>query len=151
MTKLDRLLQKTKLNERGCWVWTASRDPKGYGQFNFGNQRLAHRASYILHKGDIPAGLIVRHSCDDPSCVNPDHLQLGTHADNMADRKERRTGRGSRNVGEKNWAAKLSKRKVQTIRKALARGVQGKTLAARYQVNQSLISRIKNGILWGGV
>lgn len=71
----------------GCWLWAASLRPvSGYGQLRIGaSVKFAHRVSYALHRGPIPAGLFVCHHCDTPSCVNPDHLFLGTAKDNAQD------------------------------------------------------------------
>jgi hypothetical protein len=77
---------------RGCWLWTASFTGKThkYGQISVrGHIWKAHRLAYLLHNGEIPTGLHVRHTCDNPSCVNPDHLLAGTHQDNMRDAVER--------------------------------------------------------------
>jgi hypothetical protein len=70
----------------GCWIWRGTKYRTGYGQFRL-NRRLwaAHRASYTLFVGQIPRGHVVRHKCDVPSCVNPDHLELGLYEDNLAD------------------------------------------------------------------
>lgn len=76
-----------------CWLWRGSRQTHGYGTFYYqGTMHLSHRISWILTYGEIPTGLCVLHKCDNPPCVNPQHLFLGTHVDNMIDRE--RKGRG---------------------------------------------------------
>lgn len=71
-----------------CWPWKAGRLPKGYGICSIaGKSALAHRVAYVIGHGAIPAGLIVRHRCDNPSCCNPSHLVVGTYAENEADKK----------------------------------------------------------------
>lgn len=69
-----------------CWIWKAARRPDNYGQFKFRGQMMnANRVSWILHNGEIPDGLLVCHRCDNPPCINPDHLFLGSHQDNRTD------------------------------------------------------------------
>src|SRR5262249_37574408 len=76
----------TTENEDECWVWTANRDGGGYGLLTYqGSTIHAQRVSWMIHFGEIPDDLMVRHRCDNPPCVNPKHLLLGTHADNMMD------------------------------------------------------------------
>ena len=79
----------------GCWVWLLSTIPQGYGHFKVaGKTRRAHRVVWEEFKGPIPERLKVLHTCDNPSCVNPEHLFLGTQADNMQDMKQKGRGRG---------------------------------------------------------
>lgn len=106
---------KYMVNEdTGCWDWTASRARGGYGQFmsSVKDGRLwyrAHRFSYLAHKGEIPNGLVVMHTCDNPSCVNPEHLKVGTQTDNIRDRDEKERGIWTRTVSRE-----MDVRKIQS-------------------------------------
>lgn len=83
------------LDDSSCWFWEASKNAYGYGliPLKIGKRQykllLAHRVSYIIANGDIPEGYVIRHKCDNPPCVNPNHLEIGTQGDNMRDKVER--------------------------------------------------------------
>jgi hypothetical protein len=86
MTAFERLNKKWILNEAtGCWEWTASLTPLGYGRFSFRGKHpaSAHRAAYILYVGEIPEGLSLDHLCRNPKCINPSHLEPVTHKENV--------------------------------------------------------------------
>ena len=99
-----------------CWNWTGPRDKKGYGLgiYNKGRQPRIHRQSYELNIGPIPQGLHVLHKCDNPSCVRPDHLFLGTNFDNIQDRNKK--GRMNHAKGEQVSHCKLTPQQVLEIR-----------------------------------
>ena len=81
----------------GCLLWTGARDPGGYGRMGLPHtSRGAHRVTWEVAHGPIPDGMHVLHTCDNPRCCNPEHLKLGTHAENMRDKAERRRGRGAK-------------------------------------------------------
>lgn len=130
-----------------CWQWTASTNASGYGTFatRRGSQ-LAHRVSFLLHCGDIPPGMCVLHRCDNRRCVNPAHLFLGTHTQNMEDMKVK--GRAVGHRGERNPRAILTERDVQSIRDEIANGVSQKSLAFRYAVSKQTISAISRNRNW---
>ena len=134
-----------------CWLWTASRNLKGYGEFRLQGKLLrAHRASFAYFKGEIPSGLLIMHLCDIPACVNPEHLALGTSKDNSQDRDLK--GRRASTVGALNGAAKLTATDVAFIRAESASKAQTqKQLAERFNVSSSLVSLIAKRKIWKGV
>lgn len=139
---ITRFLSKIKKSETGCWEWQDFKLPRGYGFFGIKfDRQLAHRASYQLYKGPIGEGLEVMHSCDNPSCVNPNHLSLGTRTDNMRDAKKKgRTARGA-NHGR----SKLTE--DEAIYALVTPLSQNKT--ARFLgVSQTTISEIRSGKKW---
>ena len=130
-----------------CWPWTGNRFEKGYGQFKckaFGPLMAASRASWILHNGPIEGRLWVLHRCDNPSCVNPRHLFLGTPQTNHADMVEK--GRISRGTGRP--AAKLNDDKVRLIRARRQQGATYDQLAVEFEVSRSACFNAAAGTGW---
>lgn len=123
----DRFWAKVdKEHPSGCWVWTANKNNQGYGMFRPGGlapKRLAHRLAFEDAHGPIPAGGIILHSCDNPRCVNPDHLRVGNYKDNVADMDQR--GRRVINParGEAKPNTSMTDDRVIAIRKAYVSGV----------------------------
>lgn len=126
----------------GCWLWTGGLTTGGYGKIKTGKFRMdAHRAAYILFNGEITDGLFVLHRCDTPSCVNPDHLFLGTNTDNMHD--ARKKGRSA--MQERHGMARLTWNDVEKIRKS---NEPQSRLASRYGISQGHVSIIKSRKCW---
>jgi len=140
-TALSRLLSKI-LQNNNCWIFQGQCNKYGYGLFWFeGKSQRAHRISYFLHKGKIPNGLIVCHSCDNPPCINPDHLFLGTRLHNNQDavHKQRHA------FGEKNGKAKITEEIAHAIKYADGKQYE---IAKRFGVTQPVVSKIKKGTRW---
>ncbi|QKM75945.1 putative HNH homing endonuclease [Escherichia phage P1723] len=91
MTLKEKLEAYSKVSPSGCWEWQRGKAGNGYGSISIGNQKsaYAHRVAYQEFIGQIPDGYVVRHKCDNPSCCNPEHLEVGTQVDNMQDCKRR--------------------------------------------------------------
>lgn len=131
----------------GCWEWTGSLHSKGYGQLSSKRGRRphhAHRLSYQMHKGSIPADLLVCHHCDNRKCVNPDHLFLGTPKQNTDDRDRKDRVRH----GDRHPFAKLTANRVKAIRRQAANGATRKALATRYGVSVAAIGHVLAGNTW---
>lgn len=149
----ERFWSKVQITP-ACWEWQAARHTFGYGKYWDGERVLdAHRVSYAFHNGPIPSGMVVRHKCDNPPCVNPDHLELGTQAQNIADAVARgrygdRRGRGQGRLGEQHQGAKLCAEAVREIR---ASSDPARVLAERYGVSRSLIGQVKSLKIWSHV
>lgn len=146
----ERFMSKVEINRsNNCWIWNGTlRD--GYGRFKAEKKMMtASRFSFEYFKGEIKEGNVIMHTCDNRSCVNPDHLIQGTHKENANDKviKKRHI------YGEKAWQHKLSEQEVIEIKKALQYPYIGinNDLAKFYQVNHRTISSIKNGITWSHV
>lgn len=126
-----------------CWLWTAFVNKKGYGTIRIsrGSMGMAHRVSWLLTYGEIPNGLHVLHKCDNPPCVNPEHLFLGTALDNNRDREAK--GRGVRLYGSDHGMSKVTAVEVETIRNLYATGQYlQRELAEKFGICQSQVSNI---------
>ena len=146
MARNDRkyISDRVKVNEAGCWEWQLSCGRGGYGAAaggRSGAREKAHRKAYNAFVGPIPDGLCVLHKCDNPKCCCPDHLFLGTQADNMRDKSAK--ARQAR--GEKNGGAKLTADKVEAIRtdKRTLREI-----ASEHQISIKQAHRIRRGENW---
>jgi hypothetical protein len=140
-TKKERFFSHVKKTSN-CWLWTGCCNKGGYGRFSIPTQTwtlLAHRISWEIFKGEIPKGMDVLHHCDNPPCVRPKHLYLGTDADNVRDRHQR--GRDAHLYGEDSSSAKLTFKKAQWIRKHY-KFRQAKILAKKFGVERQTILRI---------
>jgi hypothetical protein len=146
----DRFWSKVAKRER-CWEWLGSQDRFGYGVIGASQHqraRKAHRVSWELHNGPIPEGLYVLHRCDNPPCVRPEHLYLGTDKENARDRASRHRGRENRQLGQANANVKLTEEDVRAILAALQTGATQQSVADRFGVSQSQVSMIVLGKNW---
>lgn len=165
MTALTRFWSKVRKTD-GCWLWTGTTIRGGYGMIRFPvrDSITAHRASWLIHRGEIPDGLFVLHKCDNPPCVNPEHLFLGTHQDNMRDMVAKgrhfahvrpwAVSRGPRphgqyRKGESVAGAVLTEGQVREIRALWETGAwQQRQIARQYGVNFRTVHYIVHRKLW---
>lgn len=129
--------------ETDCWIWIGATGRWGYGLLMLNRKygQRAHRLSYELYRGTIPDRMHVLHTCDNPPCVNPEHLFIGDNHDNMMDRDAKR----HQQFGEKNTHAKLTEETILEIRK---QNMSSRDISNRYGVTMSQAWRIKRGIHW---
>lgn len=140
---VERIKAKVRVNpETGCHEWQGAKIPRGYGKMQIRpRMHLVHRLVYEMSKGDIPEGMFVCHACDNRGCVNPDHLFLGSHVDNMQDM----TAKGRQAKGEGHPDAELTEDQVREI---IASKESIKALMERYGRSRACISLIRHRKRW---
>ena len=148
-TNAERFWSRVEKTDQ-CWVWSGFVSEKGYGKFGLYPPRKsvrAHRYSWELHFGKIPAGMLVCHRCDNRKCVRPDHLFLGTPKDNMVDMSQKK-----RNItGSKHNFARLTQDQVKEIRelyRPFSKELNGRKLAQRFGISQQHVSQIITNKNW---
>ena len=148
---IERFFSKIDIPDdpQACWIWTGKRHRRGYGIGGgdaFGGR--AHRFSYALFSGEGPGDLFVCHSCDNPPCVNPEHLFLGTVADNSADMARKGRAASSDRIGELNWQAKVTEADVVAMRALRLQGRSYQAIADQYGVALMAAWKIVTGQTW---
>lgn len=140
-------------SENDCWIWTGTLDANGYGVYSAKRVLYkAHRVSYFLHHKSIDKNLMCCHSCDNPPCVNPNHLWLGTQGENSLDRHKKGRTRTGHLRGQDNPGAKLTENDVRFIRKNHNHcEFSTRKLAAMFGVCQTKIRQVLSGQAWKGV
>ena len=143
-----RRVEKTKT----CWLWVGGKSSNGYGLIQMGGKGSkhvpTHRYSYLLHKGEIPHGMVVMHSCDVRSCVNPDHLSVGTQKDNVADMDRKGRCDRVRKTGVLNGKSKLNEKLVKMIRKSKKTNAE---LARELELSPNCIRSVRTGRTWSHI
>lgn len=145
LTPKKYIKSKTKTDDNGCWIWIASSRRRGYGIVSLNKKQwIASRLSYSLFKGEIPEGMFVCHHCDNPRCINPDHLFLGTAKDNGVDMANK--GRSAK--GEKNGNVSITAKEASDIKKMLAEGLSGEKISEKTGISIHIVYHIKTGKTW---
>ncbi len=145
---VDRFHEKYQKSDSGCWNWTAALAGKGYGQIKIPKTRrqaYAHRLSYQIHKGAIPAKTEVCHTCDNPKCVNPAHLFLGSRKENAQDA----SNKGRIHVSPIGHNGVLAVSQVKRIKEIFRLNLMSIAEVARaFDVSHTTISKIRRGLRW---
>lgn len=148
----ERFWSKVNKNTTsGCWEWTANRNNKGYGMFSvssYAGKQLAHRLSFKDANGPLERGALVLHNCDNPKCVNPAHLRIGTHKDNVADMDQRNRRVTNPPRGEEAYNSILSDYQVVQMRRAYISGVSKTEIASANGMSKASIDDITSGRSW---
>ena len=144
---VERFHAKYRKDESGCWIWMASCAGMGYGQIKLPGERrqiYAHRLSYLIHKGPLPEGKQICHTCDNPKCVNPDHLFVGTSQDNHDDMKEKKR----HTYRQQSKTAKITEEQARQVLGMVGLGIKQTVIAKAFGLSQVQVSRIKLGQRW---
>jgi hypothetical protein len=145
----ERFYSKVAIND-GCWMWAGAKHRDGYGFFALGgSSQLAHRVSWQLENGPIPDGSHVLHRCDNPACVRPGHLFLGTNQDNVTDKMSK--GRFRTLRGKEQGCSKLSDGAVREMRAKRASGATYAALGREYGVSDVAARNAVTGGTWSHV
>ena len=143
--EVRRRFEKKVVKFASCWMWVGAKTSKGYGAIEVGDKlMLAHRVAFMLAGNEIPEGFYVCHTCDNPLCVNPDHLFAGTPTDNNRDRDNK--GKGPQ--GARNASAKLNDDNVREIRSSK---LSSSELAEVYGVSKDAVERVRSGKYWSHI
>lgn len=145
----ERFEEKFRKTE-GCWIWESAKLSTGYGIFSINNTTVyAHRVSYELYKEKIPDAKLVRHTCDNPSCVNPLHLIAGTYVENSKDMYER--GRDRNLIGEDCSSALLKNDQIKDIRILIAAKAPMAWIDRQYGLSNGGTANIRDGRTWSHI
>lgn len=142
-SRIERFYSNISIATSGCWEWIGAIDKDGYAKVKWGEFHHAHRFSYAHFKGAIPSGICVCHRCDNPKCVNPDHLWIGSPAQNAADRNSKK-----RQARENRIRKSLSIETAGTVRELALGGAIPSELAAQFNISIAQVSLLKHGKTW---
>lgn len=142
----ERILRNIEIFPSGCWIWKSFKSKSGYAEITWkGEKKRTNRISFEVFKDKIPTGMYVCHTCDNPLCVNPDHLYIGTHQDNIDDKLKK----GRQSKGKEIGRSKLDEEKVNEIRRiAEKEEFSHERIGEIFGVSQSCISRIVKRLTW---
>jgi len=144
--KIKQNFYRDVIIRNGCWKWKKAKERNGYARVEVGKRKVkqAHIVSYLIHKGEIPEGRLVLHSCHCRECTNPEHLHLGSHKQNMKEMVE--ADRQAK--GKKHGMAKLEEEQVKIIKDLLKKGIEGSKIAKMFNVSKVSISNIRLNKIW---
>jgi hypothetical protein len=143
-----KFMRKVRQAEGGCWPWLGGHNTGGYPRYQCGWENYAHRVMWTINFGPIPSGMSVCHTCDNPGCVRPSHLWLGTPKDNLQDAVRKGRTAHPHRTGEAGPNHKLTWESVRQIRALVEGGSRHRQVAAEFGVTQATISHIVTRKTW---